>query len=175
MATGTSRRWACFAAGVFIIVQFVAPATRGQDSGQKFEAPITWSVGRDKEAEVLQPGAEFKVRLVAKIKDGWHLYSLDEPPSGPGPTEISLPKGQPFEMAGDIDSPIGTRALDPNFGIKTEYYERSATFVVPVRALAGASGRQKLVVEVRYQSCSEQLCLAPKTEKLELSVDVQPK
>lgn len=175
MARGIFRRWARVVAAAHAILLFAAAAslTPAQDSGQKFEAPITWSIQRDKDTGVLRPGAEFKVKLVAKIKDGWHLYSIDEPSSGPGPTEITVPKGQPFEMSGDIDSPIAIRALDPNFGVKTEYYEHSATFVIPVRVAAGTAGRQTLLVEVRYQSCSQQLCLAPKTEKLELPVEVQ--
>jgi DsbC/DsbD-like thiol-disulfide interchange protein len=173
MVTGTSRRWTRFVATAHMILVCAAPLTRAQDSGQKVEAPIAWSVQQDKDTGVIRSGAEFKVKLVAKIKEGWHLYSLDEPPSGPGPTEITVPKGQPFELSGDIDSPVAIRALDPNFGVKTEYYERSATFVIPVRVAAGTVGRQTLLVEVRYQSCSQQLCLAPKTEKLQLELEIQ--
>jgi len=33
-------------------------------------------------------------------------------------------------------------------------------------------GLQKLLVEARYQSCNDRLCLPPKTVKLEASVEV---
>ena len=162
---------------VQVLVLLMAVLACGQQAPKKGDNPISWSIEREKAAGETTPivtGGEFNARISAKIKDGWHLYSTEEPASGPRPTVISVPKGQPFEMSGDIDSPIPISAMDQNFGVKTEYYERSATFVIPIRVTGQApSGPQKLLIEVRYQSCSDQLCLPPKTEKLELTVELK--
>ena len=146
-----------------------------QNAADTPEGPITWSVRGDKTAEAAKPGVVFGALVTAKIEEGWHLYSLDEESGGPRPTVIAVPKGQPFEISGDIDSPVPRTAMDDNFGVKTDFYEGSATFTVPVRISPESSpGRKKVLIEVRYQSCSKQLCLPPKTVKLELAVEVQP-
>jgi DsbC/DsbD-like thiol-disulfide interchange protein len=162
--------------GALAAVAFVTRAAgmAGQNIAQKSEGPIVWSIERDTANTAQKPGGEFSALVTAKIEEGWHLYSTEEAAGGPRPTIITVPKDQPFEIAGDIDSPLAKTALDENFGVKTDYYEGSATFTVPVRVAAQAvAGRQKLLVEVRYQSCSKELCLPPKTAKLELAVDVQ--
>ena len=47
------------------------------------------------------------------------------------------------------------------------------TFDVPLRIAATAeTGRQKAVVEVRFQTCNQEICLPPKTLKLELDVEI---
>jgi DsbC/DsbD-like thiol-disulfide interchange protein len=162
--------------GALVAAAFVTAVVgvAGQNVAQKPDGPIVWSIQGDTAAAVQKPGGEFNALVTAKIDEGWHLYSTDEAAGGPRPTVITMPKDQPFEIAGDIDSPLAKTALDENFGVRTDYYEGSATFTVPVRVAAQAvAGRQKLLVEVRYQSCSKELCLPPKTAKLELAVDVQ--
>jgi hypothetical protein len=50
-----------------------------------------------------------------------------------------------------------------------EYYEESVEFKLPLKRRAGRDG-DKLPVEARYQVCTSQLCLPPKTVKLEVDV-----
>jgi DsbC/DsbD-like thiol-disulfide interchange protein len=157
------------------VLPIFAYRTSAQDAAGKPEEPVTWTAALDKSSTRPMPGGELNVAITASIKDGWHLYSTEEPKGGPRPTVISLPAGQPFEIAGDIDSGIPETALDDNFGLKTDYYEGSATFTFPVKIAATATpGRQKLQVEVRYQSCTKQLCMPPTTAKLEIPVEVGP-
>jgi thiol-disulfide isomerase/thioredoxin len=130
------------------------------------EDPAAWSVQVEPTARLLKAGDVFNVLVTAKIDDGWHLYSLQAAANGPKPTRIIIPEGQPFEPAGDIQAPPPLSSFDPNFGFDTEYYERAVTFTVPVRMLAAG----KLLVQVRYQTCTAETCLAPKLLNFELSV-----
>jgi hypothetical protein len=50
-----------------------------------------------------------------------------------------------------------------------EYYEESVTFKLPLKRRVGQSG-DKLLVEARYQTCANHLCLPPKTVRLEADV-----
>lgn len=137
------------------------------------ENPIKWSLQPVASKKPMNPGDRFSVKVVAKIDGGWHLYSLTQPAGGPVPTRITLPAGQPFKLAGRIQSPDPYVAPDPNFGIDTEYYADSATFTLPVRIATDAKpGKTRLLVNAYFQSCNDQFCLPPRTVKLETSVEI---
>lgn len=136
------------------------------------ENVVKWSLALEQPSPQ-KPGATFKALLRARIEEGWHLYSLDQREDGPKPTRISAPPNQPFELAGEIESPTPLVAMDENFGFETEFYEEAAVFGLPLRVAASAAqGQHKLQVQVRYQTCTQKLCLPPKTVKLGLTVEV---
>ena len=137
------------------------------------ENPITWTVASEQTAQPLKPGAAFKLQLTARIEERWHLYAMEQPHEGPRPTRILVPNGQLFTLDGKIEAPGPIRENDPNFGFETDFYEGSVTFDLPLRISATAEpGRQKAIVEVRFQTCNQEICLPPKTLKLELDVDI---
>jgi len=145
-----------------LIALTVAPA----QPQEKTLNPVEWSL---KVGAVAATDGTLTAELTAKIEDGWHLYSLAPIANGPKPTRITLPAEQAFELAGKIEAPDPFVGTDPNFGIEVEYYEESVTFKLPLKRRAGISG-DKLLVEARYQTCTSQLCLPPKTVKLEADV-----
>src|SRR5262245_2227749 len=157
MKTVNPTRWA-----PLFIALTIAPA---QSQG-KILNPVEWSLKVD--AATATDGA-LTAELTAKIEDGWHLYSLTPIANGPRPTRITLPPEQAFELAGKIDAPDPFVETDSNFGVEVEYYEESVTFKLPLKRRAGSSG-DKLMVEARYQTCTNRLCLPPKTVKLEAEV-----
>jgi len=128
--------------------------------------PVAWSL---KVVNATAANGAMTAELTAKIEDGWHLYSLTPIANGPKPTRITLPAAQAFELAGEIEAPDPFVGTDPNFGIEVEYYEESVTFKLPLKRRDGPGG-EKLLVEARYQTCTSQLCLPPKTVKLEAEV-----
>ena len=97
-----------------------------------------------------------------------HSGSMAE---GPIPTRIWIAEGQAFALAGAISAPAPQVQQDPSFGIEVELYEGEAVFTLPVQVAPGTGpGSQKLVVSTSYQSCNNQICLPPKTVKVELPI-----
>ena len=122
---------------------------------------------------LFRSGSAFKVKMEARIETGWHLYSTEQAQGGPKPTRIILAPDQVFEAGGAVESPAPLTAHDDNFDIETEFYEEAVTFTIPIRVSdRAAPGRYKLQVEVRFQSCTKELCLPPRTVKLEIPVEV---
>lgn len=131
--------------------------------------PIKWSLKGSNAA--VKPGDRFVLELSAQIDKGWHLYSTEQVEGGPKPTRITLPPEQAFELAGLIDSPAPSSSFDPNFQVETEFYEDSVRFAIPVRRLPNSTADPgKVMVSVRYQTCTRTVCLAPKLLKLEVPV-----
>jgi len=134
--------------------------------------PVAWKLEAPP-AKAVKPGARFDLKLVAKIQEGWHLYSLKPVADGPIPTRIWLPEGQPFQLAAAIKASEPQTLQDPSFNMEVEQYEGEATFTLPVRIAAGAApGSQTLVASASYQSCNNKICLPPKTVRLEMAVPV---
>jgi DsbC/DsbD-like thiol-disulfide interchange protein len=143
-----------------VIALALAPAL----SQENISNPVVWALKAG-----AAPDGSMTAELTAKIEDGWHLYSLTPIANGPKPTRITLPSEQAFELAGEIEAPDPFVETDPNIGDEVEYYEESVTFKLPLKRRAGRSG-DRLIVEARYQVCTNQLCLPPKTVKLEADV-----
>ncbi len=142
-------------------------------SNQIPKEPIKWSAKATLPDHPLKPGEQFSVELTARIEEGWHLYSLDQAEGGPTPTRILLPTDQPFEQDGAIDSAEPKSAMDPNFNLLTQYYDEQAIFTVPVRVAVNApAGKSEVRVNVSFQTCSNELCLPPKTVKLGVAVNI---
>ena len=154
-----------------LVLCFSAVSINGQETETE-PNPIKWSITTNVSKPV-KAGDRFVLELTAQIEKGWHLYSTERVEGGPTPTRIIIPSGQSFEMAGEIDSPAPHSSYDPNFQIATDYYEGSVPFTIPLRALAnsGASAN-KLHVQVRYQTCTQTICLAPKLLELEAQIKI---
>jgi len=130
--------------------------------------PIKWSLEiQGGGPPQMKPGERFNALLSAKIDEGWHLYSPDQPPGGPIPTQISLPADQPFKLAEAIEVPVPRTEMDPNFNLETQFFEEQVTFTLPVVVTQNAtSGDHGVNVNVTFQTCNGRRCLPPKRVQL---------
>lgn len=156
------RRGLALAAGLWLALAAIAGAEE-----------VSWRLATTAKGPVA-PGAVFRVDVTARLEDGWHVYSITQPPGGPITTAIQFARDGVFSLAGPIESPPPDVAYDPNFGIDTETHEGPVVvFGAPVQVAATApAGRHPLVVHVRFQACTDRTCLPPAVSKLELDVEV---
>ncbi len=129
------------------------------------ENPVTWSVVRSA-APKKAPKDSVAIAVTANIADGWHMYSISQPPGGPMATRIWLPEGQPFKQVGDIRAPKALTSFEAAFNMDVEFYEGSAEFVLNATP---KSSTGTLHVNAYFQCCNERLCLPPKTVKLAIA------
>ena len=155
---------------VVLMATVVCAAAQDREPGEI--NPIKWSLKPVSPSKPVEPGEKFTLQLTAEIEDGWHLYSTEEMPQGPKPTRIVLIPDQPFNLS-DIDYPMPQKAIDPNFGAETEFYERSVTFGLAIEVKKDAKpGSSRITVQIRYQSCTETLCLLPRLVKLDTEIQI---
>lgn len=146
------------------------PAAAVQPLGR---AAVVWRLVAP-DAPVVRPGQRLDIRLRAVVERGWYLYAAAQPASGPTALRITVPDGQPFAPAGPVKAPAPTRAWDEAFEAESAKHDGTVTFLVPVQVAATAApGAATLKVEVRYQACSETVCLRPKTETLSLAIEIR--
>ncbi|MGH9413083.1 MAG: protein-disulfide reductase DsbD N-terminal domain-containing protein [Terriglobales bacterium] len=119
--------------------------------------PVHWSLSAR-----LTQGDHVAAHLHATIQSGWHLYAMNQTPGGPIATRISLAPHQPFTLSGAIHEAVPHTQLDPNFNLKTSYYLGSASFTIPLRAASRTRAEAStVVINVRYQTCNDRICLPP--------------
>jgi thiol:disulfide interchange protein DsbD len=115
------------------------------------------------------PGAKFNVTLAVTIPSSptvWHLYSITQPPGGPIATTIKVGPASVFRLAGTIEGTAPNIADDPNFGMLTETHTDSVIYRIPIVAAPTATGRQRLALALRYQTCNDRYCLPPVTDTI---------
>jgi hypothetical protein len=136
--------------------------------------PVKWTVIGGSAAHTVVSGRSSEIQLRADIAKGWHIYSLNQKPGGPIPLRLKLSGAADVAIRGLIKAPKASRTFDKNFGIETELYAGSPVFGVPVAVPANSSaGLRKFQIEARYQVCSENLCLPPRTDKLDVALAVR--
>ena len=120
-------------------------------------------------------GSQIQAILNARVKTGWHLYSMTQPPGGPIPTSISVEEDPVFSQAGPVKQPPVKIWFDQAFAINSEYLEGSVDFRIPVKVGAAAlPGPYSLPAKIRFMVCSDTLCLPPKTVHLKAQFQVVP-
>lgn len=133
---------------------------------------VAWIVSGP-ETQAVKAGDLVTVVLKGDVRDGWHVYGLEQPSRGPLPMRVSIAKS---DVAASDGKPIGsapTKMHDANFGLETQYYTDKFILNVPVRIGADVAGRQLIPVNVQYQACDGVVCLLPKTIQLSVPVDVR--
>lgn len=141
-------------------------------NAQEEPEPVQWQI----ETAALQvtPGQKVTVKLTAELDHGWHIYSLTQGEGGPTPTQISMPAGQPFTLAGKVIGGEPQSNFDENFGIQVEQYEETTSFTVPVAVASKVDGSVTAIkIDALFQACTASLCLPPQTTQLSVPVTLK--
>lgn len=134
---------------------------------------VAWTLAASPAADV-KPGAKVTLSLKGVVKDGWHIYGLDQLPAGPTPLRVAVEATPVAAAAGAVAASKPTKQHDPSFNLETQYYSRDLTVTAPVKISAKApSGVQQIPLSVSYQTCDGRFCQPPKTVRLNATVNVK--
>lgn len=157
----------CFASLSMTLVLATIAGAQGR------EHPISAEIREPAGGFSARPGEKFNVTLAVTIPSEpkvWHLYSITQGPGGPIPTTIRVGPETNFRIGGKITGTDPDIANDPNFGIMTETHADSAVFSIPVISNPSASGKRRLAIALRYQTCNDRYCLPPVTDTIAADV-----
>jgi thiol:disulfide interchange protein DsbD len=115
----------------------------------------------------------FLAAVRAEIEEGWHLYSMEIPPGGPIPTQITVVENDAYISGGVPIQPDPIPWFDQNFNMETSYFEDEAEFQVPVQVKESAAlGTHDLSVQIRFMLCNDTSCLPPQTKTVSATLQV---
>jgi DsbC/DsbD-like thiol-disulfide interchange protein len=123
----------------------------------------------------LPPGGTCEIVIFLDIQEGWHINANPAQPKNLIPTKFTIasatgitldkvayPKGKPFQVEG-LEEPAVV-------------YEKQAVIrgVLTIPADVKNATFDPLEINIKYQPCNDQQCLAPKTAKLSGKVPIAP-
>lgn len=154
-------------AGLFVL----CAAVMGSPLYARNLNPVEWSLHA--QVEKLAPGSAVVLRLHAQIADGYHLYSFTTPAGGPIKTTASLHANPDIKNL-RVYQPKPDRHQDPTLNVPVETFQSGVDFLVSGELPKNApSGDTIVEVSIRYQACSDQICLPPATKSAMTSISVQ--
>ena len=115
---------------------------------------------------------EYEAILIAKLENGWHIYSKDIPEDSGIPTEMKLlgkniePIGKVTEVGKKIDE------FSEAFGARIVYYSNTVSFKQKFK-LKDAKKSTNVSAEITYQTCDDRVCLAPNTIELQHQIKIE--
>jgi len=102
------------------------------------------------------PGSTVRIRAAAQIDSGWHLYSASSAAGIPATFQVS---------PGTLRRVLQTapkRVFDATLNAEAEFYEGDEVFLLDVKLPAASAGPATLSVNIRYQTCTDTMCVPGK-------------
>ena len=123
--------------------------------------------------EPVARGKEFQVAVVLKIRDGYHINARKPTLEYLIPTDlkVEVPTGY---KASDVTYPDGTlRSFAFSQNEKLNVYTGTVVLHLKVTPPADAPlGAQHIPLKLRYQACSESVCLPPVRQEIDTSFTI---
>ena len=117
-------------------------------------------------------GSSFQIDVVMKIRPGFHVNAREKSEDYLIATDLkaALPAG--FN-SGEVSYPKGKLEKFAFSKIPLNVYQDTVILRLPVTALESAPlGEQHVPLKLRYQACSNELCLPPVTLTLDATLNV---
>ena len=133
--------------------------------GQAVEEPIVTM-----SAQFTKPAADKPAELfiTARIKPGWHIYSITQPPAGPagGPkrSQIKLAESKQYKLSGPFEAvPAPDKKKEPAFdNLVIETHHGTVIWHAPIELAAGVDPQElKIQGRLYTQPCDASTCLRP--------------
>ncbi len=122
--------------------------------------------------EPVARGSSFQIAVVMKIRPGFHVNAREKSEDYLIATDLkaALPAGF---SSGEVSYPKGKLEKFDFSKIPLNVYQDTVILRMPVTALASAPlGEQHIPLKLRYQACSNELCLPPVTLPLDATLNV---
>ncbi len=167
------RRCAAALALLLIAAPSLAPSARAQIEGGATAPAIPATIVHATASSVeIRAGGSASAEIELAIESPWHINANPPSPDYMIPTQVSV-RAAAGVTAG---KPIYPAAQSLKVGFDDQplsVYTGHATIRLPLTASAQAvNGRHVLKGTVRFQSCNDQVCMAPATAPFELAVTV---
>jgi DsbC/DsbD-like thiol-disulfide interchange protein len=120
-----------------------------------------------------KPGKKITLNISAELREGWHVYGLEQPSGGPTPLRLTLDENDVASSAGPPSGSTPIKKLDQSFNLETQSYSHPFALHVPIQVKPHApSGKQSVSISVRFQACNDRTCLPPRTVHLTLPIEI---
>jgi hypothetical protein len=157
-----------FVFAVFALCLALSPAAPSQvPSGREVVKPEIYA-----SLDPVARGSSFQIAVVMKIRPGFHVNAREKSEEYLIATDLKAAAPAGFST-GEVSYPKGKLEKFAFSKIPLNVYQDTVILRMPVTALASAPlGEQHIPLKLRYQACSNELCLPPVTLTLDATLNV---
>ena len=155
-------------AALLVILAALPSAQPQIPSGREVVSPSAYV-----SLEPVARGSNFQLAVVLKIRNGFHINARKPSAEYLIPTDLraNLPAG--FKSAGEVSYPQGELHTFTFTKTPLNVYQDKVILRVPLTAQSDAPlGAQKIPLKLRYQACSQEVCLPPVTLDVDAPVTI---
>ncbi len=155
-------------AALLVILAALPSAQPQIPSGREVVSPSAYV-----SLEPVARGSNFQLAVVLKIRNGFHINARKPSAEYLIPTDLraNLPAG--FKSAGEVSYPQGELHTFTFTKTPLNVYQDKVVLRVPLTAQSDAPlGAQKIPLKLRYQACSQEVCLPPVTLDVDAPVTI---
>ena len=117
-------------------------------------------------------GSSFQIAVVMKIRTGFHVNAREKSEEYHIATDLKADLPDGFS-SGEVSYPKGKLEKFAFSKVPLNVYQGTAILRLPITAFATAPlGEQHIPLKLRYQACSNELCLPPVTLTLDAALNV---
>lgn len=121
----------------------------------------------------LHPGTLFTTAVVVQIKNGWHINAHEGLPEGFVPVDLTMADSSSVTLSSAPRYPQGVPKALGGSGRAFPVYEGTVTIYADVQLGQDApKGPLSIPFNLRVQACNDQVCLAPATVPVTVSIEV---
>ncbi len=120
--------------------------------------PVKWKTFVEKISD-----DEYRLKIVAQIDKGWHLYAQEVPDGGPIPTTFTFEKNAAYQLIGAVEEEIGKTVDDPVFEMRIKFFEKKAVFSQKIKM---KDVLDSIYGNVSFMVCDDARCLPPTDRSL---------
>lgn len=153
---------------LLLVILAALPSAPQIPSGREVVSPTAYV-----SLEPVARGSSFQLAVVAKIRNGFHINARKPSADYLIPTDLHaiLPAG--FKAAGEVSYPGGELHIFAFTKTPLNVYQDKVILRVPLTALPDAPlGAQHIPLKLRYQACSNEVCLPPVTLDIDAALTV---
>jgi DsbC/DsbD-like thiol-disulfide interchange protein len=159
-----------FAAAAAVVGSCLGAGEAFAQAGAPPATIVSWTL---EAPPAIDGSAAAPVTVRAEIKPGWKVYAMSQAVEGPRPLRVRVADAT-FVIDGPVTSaPPPKKAHDATWLAEVSYHDGTFSLSVPLRPTATTRGDVTLRVAVRYQACSEDLCLKPTEIALQAPIAVR--
>jgi hypothetical protein len=123
--------------------------------------PVSWKIDTVKIGPLT-----YELKIMATIKESWHIYSQDASKAGMAmPTQIVFEENSNVELIGATKE----KGIGQENGETISHYSKEVTFTQMLKLKSGE--RTNLNFSVKYMVCTNQMCQPPTSRKFSLILE----
>lgn len=158
---------------VFAVAMYFAPA-RAAAQAELFDR-LDLGAAPQAQADLVKVSALFTAEpdgrtgtlyITAELDEGWHIYSITQPPGGPIRSNLKLAGSDRYKLSGDFrPDPAPRKHVDERAfpGLTLEEHEGKVTWSAPIRFTSSGEVKSLEIGGKAYvQACNAENCNPPK-------------